>query len=87
MTLWVWAGGKTLGPPPVQSVPGLLDWWAVLPTSDLPSPDALARALMSIDAADVLVAASASATEQWWDEVRQAARRRGASAHRLAVTS
>ncbi len=87
LTLWVWANGKTLGPPPVQSVPGLLDWWAVLPMSDLPAPDSLARALTSIDAADVLVAASASATEQWWEQVRQAAQRGGALAQRLPVTS
>jgi uncharacterized protein (DUF58 family) len=87
LTLWVWANGHTLAAPPVQSVLGLLDWWAVLPSSHLPAPDTLARALTSINAADVRVAASASATEQWWDEVRQATQRGGALAHRLPVPS
>jgi len=87
LTVWVWAGGQTLGPPPVHSVPGLLDWWAALTTSDAPATDALARALTSINAADVQVAISASASEQWWDEVRQAAQRGAALAQRLPVTA
>lgn len=87
LTLWVWADGQTLGPPPVDSVTGLLDWWAALTSSDLPASAALTRALTSINAADVQVAASASATEQWWDEVRQAAQRGGALAQRLPVTA
>ncbi len=68
-------------------MPGLLDWWAGLPTSEAPAPDALARALTSVNAADVHLAVSGLATEQWWDEVRQAAQRGGALAHRLPVTS
>jgi uncharacterized protein (DUF58 family) len=87
LTLWVWADGQTLGPPPVQSVPGLLDWWAALATSDVPAPDSLARSLASVNAVDVQVAISGLATEQWWDEVRQAAGRGGAVAQRLPVTS
>jgi uncharacterized protein (DUF58 family) len=87
LTVWVWAGGTTLGQPPVHSVPGLLDWWSALVTSDLPAGDALTRALTSINAADVQVAISASASEQWWDEVRQAAQRGGALAQRLPVTA
>lgn len=85
LTLWVWADGQTLGPPPVHSVTGLLDWWAALDSSELPAVAVLARALTSINAADVLVAASATASEQWWGEVRQAAQRRGSMAQRLPV--
>lgn len=87
LTLWVWADGQTVPPPPVQSVTGLLDWWAALTTSELPSGAALARALTSINAADVQVAASAWATEQWWDEVRLSAQRGGALAQRLPVST
>ena len=87
LTLWVWANGRIIASPPVDSVPGLLDWWAGLPTSDAPAPDALARALTSVNAADVHLAVSGLATEQWWDEVRHAAQRGGALAHRLPVTS
>jgi uncharacterized protein (DUF58 family) len=86
LTLWVWADGETLRPPPVHSVPGLLDWWAALTRSELPPGAALAAALTSVNAADVQVAASAWAGEQWWDEVRRAARRGGALVQRLPVT-
>lgn len=86
LTLWVWGGGDVLAAPPVHSIAALLDWWAALTASRLPAAGTLALATRSTGAVDVLVAASASTPDAWWDEVRHGALRHGASMQRLRVT-
>jgi hypothetical protein len=82
--LLVWSGGQLVAPP-VQSVLALLDWWAALTSSQVPTPAALAGAVTSVGAADVLLAVSAETSEERWHELGRAVARPGGATHRLQV--
>lgn len=84
LTLLVWSDGQLVAPP-VQSVLALLDWWATLTSSQVPTPAALAGAVTSVGAADVLLAVSDETSEERWNELGRAVARPGGAVHRLQV--
>lgn len=84
LTLLVWTGGS-LAAPPVDSAQGLLDWWALLRSCDVPEPAALSRVLASIGAADLHMAVSATMPAGPLEEIRRAAAAAGGLVHQVTV--
>jgi uncharacterized protein (DUF58 family) len=85
LTLLVWNDGRLIGDAPVHSVPALLDWWAALAGSEIPAAAALAGAVATLGATDVLLAMSAQTHEARYDEFRRALLGHGVTARRLPV--
>jgi uncharacterized protein (DUF58 family) len=87
LRLWVWDRGTLRGDAPVDSGPLLLDWWAGLESSDVPSRQALAAAVSSVRGADVRLAVSRHVTDQWWAATERAVAGAGGRPHRLQEVS
>jgi uncharacterized protein (DUF58 family) len=85
VSLLVWTDAGLLRDPPVHSASALLDWWAALPGSAVPTAAVLARSVGALGATDVLLAMSAMTHEEGYDELRQALLAAGVTARRMPV--